>query len=323
MSFDDKTYPRVVAVGEALIDMIQQVDGAFQPVPGGCPLNTAVAVARQGISSSIITPISKDSFGDMLMDHMRNSNVDTSLVNITEVPTTLAFATLDFAGHAQYTFYIDGCSQSVWNSVDIHDDVVDGNIITVSGSFALGSESMADYFDSLFKQIKSQDKSTLIFDPNVRAAVINDRPNSAIDNFDRWIKQATIVKASDEDLEWRYPERSPEDIAHELVTEHGVSLVVITLGEKGAYACTSEIFTRKSAPQISVVDTVGAGDSFNAGLIAGLIETGKYMPEDIKTLTKEELDKAIDLAIKLSSDTCRREGADSPYADETPYLEDN
>lgn len=307
---------RVVAVGEALIDMIQQVDGAYRPVPGGSPMNTIVALARQGVKTAIISPISNDSFGIEILDHLRHSRVDTSLITLCDAPTTLAITTVDFAGNADFRFYLDGCSQDDWDDVSHPSVLGTGDIIVTSGSFALSTDSMAKYFSELFTYVSNpQNPLLMLFDPNIRTSVIADSPKMAMENFDSWTSQSTIIKVSDEDLSWRYPDRAYKDIAHDWVSNKGVPLVVVTLGENGAYACTKKVSVRKLAPQINVIDTVGAGDSLSAGLIKWCIDNNKLTAKAISELTQSELEQAVGLAIELASATCRLEGADAPYAE--------
>ena len=109
-----KSYPRVITVGEATIDMILQKDGSYRPVPGGSSIIVALALGRQGCNVASLTPISSDGFGNLTRAHLESSGVDTSLLKVVQEPSTLAMATIDAQGDARYRFYIEGCSQGTW-----------------------------------------------------------------------------------------------------------------------------------------------------------------------------------------------------------------
>jgi len=306
--------PMVTSFGEALIDMIAQPDGAYMPAPGGSPMNVAVALGRQGIKASIVTPISTDEFGNMLIRHLESSNVDTSRVTYTNAPTTLAMASMSLLGEAKFSFYIDGCSQGELGYEVLSEQVGDVDFLFIGGSFALVIEHMTKSFDELLHFVSSSQKpKTIMFDPNIREAVIGDKWGLVKSNFERWVASSTIVKASDIDLNWLYPGEPYSKIAQDWVENYGVKLAIVTRADKGAFACTSKVQVNMPARSIAVVDTLGSGDAFTAGMIKWLINNNRYHPEDIELLSEEDLEDALDSAIELSGDTCRREGSDPPF----------
>lgn len=314
MDFSSNSKPMVTSFGEALIDMIAQPDGAFMPVPGGSPMNLAVSLGRQGIKSSIVTPISKDEFGKRLITHLQDSNVDTSRVTFTNAPTTLAIATMDILGEASFSFYINGCSQGELGYEVLSEQVGDVDFLFIGGSFALAIDHMTKSFDELLDYVHTSSISkTVFFDPNVRPAVIGDKWNLVKDNFERWVSHSTVVKASDVDLNLLYPGEPYTQIAKDWVENYGVKLAIVTLADKGAYGCTSKVSMHLPARSIAVVDTLGAGDAFSAGIIKWLIDNDKYHPDQIEVLEEIDLEHALDAAIELSGDTCRREGSDPPF----------
>lgn len=304
----------VTAFGEALIDMIAQIDGAYVPVPGGSPMNVAVALGRQGINSSIVTPISTDEFGKMLIRHMENSNVDTSRVTFTKAPTTIAIASMDILGEAKFSFYIDGCSQGELGYEVLSEQVGDVDFLFVGGSFALVVEHMTKSFDELFAFVRSSQKpKTIFFDPNIREAVIGDSWDLVRNNFERWVSGSTIVKASDVDLNWLYPGVPYQELATEWIERFDLNLAIVTRADKGAQAFTKTESVNMPAKAVNVVDTLGTGDAFSAGVIKWLIDNNKYHPADISNLSRSQLEAALDLGVNLAADTCRREGSDPPY----------
>ncbi len=314
MGSSDQSIPMVTVFGEALIDMVSQSDGAYMPIPGGCPMNVAVGLGRLGIKSSIVTPISTDEFGQLLIRHMEGSNVDISRVTYTKAPTTLALAAMDVLGEAKFSFYIDGCSQGELGYEVLSEQVGDVDFLFIGGSFALVIEHMTKSFDELLEFVTSFEKpKTIFFDPNIREAVIGDNWSLVKSNFERWVANSTIVKASDVDLNWLYPGESYSAIATDWVENFGVSLAIVTRAEKGAYARTRDVEVSLPARSIAVVDTLGAGDAFTSGIIKWLINNGKYDPQDIASLSESNLELALDEAIEISGDTCRREGSDPPF----------
>lgn len=318
MPFATKTYPRVVAFGEALIDRVVDPDASVTHVVGGSPLNVLVALARQGYDTAIVTPISIDDFGDMIRNHLVESRVDLSLAIHTHKPTTLADTRI-IDGEPDYEFLIDGHSQGVWLKDHIHDKAVGNDLVVISGSFALSREPMASVFDDLVTQDDAEDR-TLIFDPNIRPSVIGDDPHdiqAAKDRFDKWARSATIVKASKVDILWRYPNLSI-DKAAALLIHQGVKMVTITDGENGAYA-----FTKKGSafrPGVALTEqeleegnTIGAGDTYNAGTIIWLLENEKTSKTAIESLTSDELGALIDSGQALATEVCKLVGADPPW----------
>jgi fructokinase len=159
---------------------------------------------------------------------------------------------------------------------------------------------------------RAQGQLTVVFDPNIRPALIADE-GAVAERLDRWIAQSTIVKASAEDVAWRWPGRTMEEVAHEWV-EQGVALVVITDGARGAYGRTANAFARCDAPSVDVIDTVGAGDTFTAGLINWLAGHNCVTSDALRSVTSSQLEAALDAAGTLAADTCTRPGADPSWA---------
>ncbi|MGH3545934.1 MAG: carbohydrate kinase family protein [Mycobacteriales bacterium] len=300
----------VIVCGEALIDLLELPDGSFLARPGGSPTNTAVALSRLGISTALIARLASDRFGNLLRTHLTESGVDLSRTAHSAAPTTLAVASLNETRNASYSFYIDGCADGSWSTTDLPSALDSVDVLVVSGSLALPTPTMAEAMESLLD--RAQGQLTVVFDPNIRPVLIAD-DGSVAHRLDRWIARSTIVKASAEDVAWRWPGRTMEEVAHEWV-ERGVALVVITDGARGAYGCTANAFARCDAPSVNVIDTVGAGDTFTAGLINWLASHNCVTPDALRSVTSSQLEAALDTAGTLASETCTRPGADPPWS---------
>lgn len=300
----------VIVCGEALIDLLEQPDGSFLARPGGSPTNTAVALSRLGTRTELVARLAADRFGNLLRMHLTESGVDLSCVVRSAEPTTLAVVSLDETRNARYSFYIDGCADGSWSTTDLPSALAATDVLVMSGSLALPTPAMAEVMENLLD--RAQGQLVVVFDPNIRPALIADK-STATNRLDRWITQSTIVKASAEDAAWRWPDKTIEEVAQEWV-EQGVTLVVITDGARGAYGCTASASVRCDAPPVDVIDTIGAGDTFTAGLISWLADHSFTIPDALRSLTSSQLKAALDAAIALASDTCTRPGADPPWA---------
>jgi fructokinase len=305
--------PAVVVCGETLIDLIQQGDGSFRAVPGGSPHNTATALGRWGVRPALLSRVGQDHFGALIRAGLTRSGVDLSLVANTREPTSLAVATLDAAGSASYSFYVDGCADGTWSAEALPEFSPQAHCCIIAGSFALAVPAMAAAFERLFEREANR---LLVFDPNVRPVLVGERaPVEA--RFDRWISRSTIVKASAEDVHWRHPDVPLADVAQRWL-QTGPSLVVITEGARGSRAFTRDVALSRPAPTVAVVDTVGAGDTFTAGLVEWLLGNDVRTPDAIRELTPAQLESAIDAATAVAADTCTRPGADPPWRTARP-----
>ena len=286
---------RVWVVGEALIDLIP-VDGqARVPLVGGCPANTAKAVSRLGYETSFIGGISGDDYGQAIDAELMRSGVDLSLVHRGDLPTALAIATIGGDGSARYEFELEGTATFSFNQSWLPKSNPD--VIHV-GSVATLLEPGAS---ELLAWISSK-TAPVVFDPNVRPSIQGKKElyRAAVE---RWIDVSSIVKLSEDDLDWLY--------GHESIVktwfEHGVSLVIITRGEKGMSAITSDFTVNVSAAPVEVIDTVGAGDTIGAVIVEGILRYG------ISGLNGEKLFSVLERAAKAASITCSRAGANPPW----------
>jgi fructokinase len=302
----------VVVCGEALIDRIGGTDS-----PGGGPYSTARALARLGIPTQFLGRLSTDAFGQELRDLLAADGADLSLTSFGPEPTTLAIAEVDPDGHAAYRFIIDGTSAPNLTRPMLPASLPSGVRALHVGTLGLVFEPIAPTLAGL---VEREHGSLLVMvDPNIRTSALSLQSPSPLEGegrgggyrarLDRIIAESTIVKASDADMEWLYPEVHLEAAARALVGR-GPSLVVVTLGADGAFGVCAGAEVRVAAPVVEVVDTIGAGDAFGAGLLAWLYDHDR-LSRDLH-LEREELHAALEFACLVASITCTRVGADPP-----------
>jgi fructokinase len=305
--------PLVVTLGESLIDQVVQDDGSTIDIVGGSPLNTALALSRQGVPVALCSRISRDNLGSMILKVLEESNVDLSRITTCDEATTRAIATPDGRGGKQYTFDIEGTSQGTWNVSDLDGVCDDAPYVVVTAALAATVPAMRAAFDAMIDREAQSDK-ILVFDPNVRPALINDIAE-VTQHLTEWIKKSTIIKASVEDVVECWPGRGWNDVAQEWL-DAGVSLVIVTDGDQGAHAfspnCSLFVDAVAVDPHLGG-DTIGAGDTFTAGLINYFIDNKISTPEQVRNLSQEILFEAVSAGTVLAGETCKRQGANPPW----------
>jgi fructokinase len=296
----------IVVCGEALIDLVDSPDGQQRGTPGGGPFTTARALARLAIPTEFLGRLSTDAFGQQLRDLLAADGADLSLTSFGPEPTTMAMADVDRDGHAAYRFVIDGTSAPNLTPQmlpSLLSPEVDALHI---GTLGLVFEPIATTIAGLVE--REHENRLVMVDPNIRPATLNAATGYRT-RLDRVISQSTIVKASDADVAWLYPDVDLESAARALLAR-GPRLVVVTLGADGAFGVSAGIEVRVKAPVVDVVDTIGAGDAFGAGLLAWLCDHDR-LTRDLH-LEHEELRAALEFACLVASITCTRAGADPP-----------
>ena len=306
----------ILCCGEALIDMIPTPTKAgrdgFVPHAGGAVFNTAVALGRLGVQTGMLTGLSSDMFGQQLTDALNASHVDTSHIVTSARPTTLAFVRLQ-DGHATYSFFDENSAGRMLQMSDLPEISAEVSSLYFGG-ISLACEPGASTYAALLER-EGKTRSVMM-DPNIRPQFIQD-----IDIYrarlDRMIALADIVKVSDEDLNWMvpYPLSLKEKV--EIVLERGASIVVLTRGGEGATGFLSD-GTEVNVPALraEIVDTVGAGDTFNAGVLAKLYELGALQKAKLATLPADALIQALQHGARVASVTVSRAGANPPWSDE-------
>jgi len=299
----------ILVAGEALIDLTEDGDGRYTAHPGGGPCNTAVALGRLGVHVGFLGGLSGDRFGDMLRRHLADAGVDLSLAVDTNAPTTLAVASLDDAGAASYGFYLDGTSAAAVTAHHAPGPLPATVEALWYGTLGLVIEPAATTLIEL--AAASAARMVIGVDPNLRPSAIGDMAAHRRRVIEV-MASADIVKLSADDAEVLRPGDVPVDTAawiHRL----GPSLVVLTRGADGVTAITGRGAVDLDVPEVVVADSIGAGDAYAAGLLAGLHDHGLLTKPAIAALSGGDLADIHDLAASVAAVTVSRPGADPPW----------
>jgi fructokinase len=295
----------VLVVGEALIDVVMRRGRTVGEHVGGSPLNVAVGLARLGRNVDFLTWIGGDERGRRIAEHLQASGAKLADGSVAAARTATALATLDETGSATYLFDIEWRLPPFSASRDRVPLVMHtGSIATVLQPGRADVSALIDAFRTT---------ATITFDPNVRPPLIDD-PNDARDQIESVVSRADVVKASDEDLNWLEPGRPPEGVAANWLGL-GPAIVAVTFGARGAYAVCAAGEVRIHAHPAQVVDTVGAGDAFMAGLIDALWDLallGGHRRQQLHEIRADVLRQVLRAAALSSAVTVARPGADLP-----------
>ncbi|WP_265515762.1 carbohydrate kinase family protein [Nitratireductor luteus] len=304
----------ILCCGEALIDMLpRKTEGGetgFVPYPGGSVFNTAIALARLGVPTGFFSGLSRDLFGRQLCRSLEESRVDISPARISDRPTTLAFVSLS-GGQASYHFYDENSAGRMLTSADLPmlgDDVP----ALLFGGISLVSEPCGSTYETMMERAATSRVSML--DPNIRPAFIADG-EAHRSRMRRMMGLADIIKISEEDLAWLGGFDRIEAAARAYLS-HGAKLVIATKGGEGAHGFWSGGSVFEPPLKVDVVDTVGAGDSFNAAILAWLHEAGRLTKDHLAALDEQAVREALSFATRVAAVTVSRAGANPPRRDE-------
>lgn len=295
----------VVSIGEALIDIVQPQTGEATEHVGGSPANVAVGLAALGHPTLLATNVGDDERGQRITDYLAERDVELTPGSRDAARTSTAKALLDADGGATYDFDLSWDIQvpDLSNVAHVH-----------TGSIAATLQPGASaVFEAL---ARARTTATVSYDPNARPTIMGES-HEARSQIEECIGRSDLVKASVEDIEWLYQGASPEDVAR-LWGRLGPPLVVITDGSEGAlvYQSSTDTQVRVAAPKVEVVDTVGAGDSFMAGLISGLLDAGllgsAQARQRLDRASSWALSAAVERALSTAAYTVARAGAASP-----------
>jgi fructokinase len=305
----------ILSCGEALIDMLPRVstegEACFAPYAGGAVFNTAIALGRLGAPSAFFSGISTDMLGEVLADTLKTSKVDTRFCARSGRPTTVAFVKL-VNGQATYAFYDEATAGRMLQKVDLPDLPADVTALFFGG-ISLVNDPAASTYEAL--QAREAPTRLTMIDPNIRPGFIKGQEGPYRARIERMTARADIVKLSDEDLGWLMGTGDLTLRAREILAK-GPKLVLITEGAKGARAVTATQDRFVAATQVKVADTVGAGDTFNAGALASLHAAGMLDKARIANLPDAVLDDALSLGTRAAAVTVSRTGANPPWAHE-------
>ncbi len=290
-------------------------EGVFRAAPGGSPGNVAVGLSRLGVPVRMLARLSDDVLGRRLRSHLADNGVDLSYAVVAPEPSSLAIVVLEPDGSAAYDFRVDGTADWQWTDPELA-DALDGVDALHVGSLGLTTPPGGAVLRRLAARAAAT--ATVTFDPNVRHLLMGPR-EEVLEVVHEMLGVADVVKASDEDVAFLEPGRSPEDVAAEWL-DMGPALVVITRGGDGAVAAGAAAGpVSRPGIAVEVADTVGAGDSFMGALIAGLARRdllGAGHRARLRVLGADDVASLVDRCIEVSAITCSRPGADPPRADE-------
>ena len=284
----------IFSCGEALVDLVPD------PVPGGGPMNVAIASARLGADAAFVGGISTDDFGDVLWSHLLSNGVDLSLSRRIDAPT--ARAIVEHVPELRFRFEGEGTADTLLGDID--PAAVRGRANIVHGG-TLGM-FRGPTAETLARLAESHD-GIVSLDPNVRPQIIDD-PAVWHAFHDRWLPHVDLYKGSDEDLSWIWPDQTPEDSAARLL-EGGVGAVIVTRGADGLAILTTSTEARATPPPVDVVDTVGAGDTIVGAVLTSLSELGVTSLDEV---AQDDWATIARRAVDAAAITCSRAGADTP-----------
>lgn len=304
----------ILCCGEALIDMLPRTttegEPAFAPYVGGAVFNSAIALGRLGAPAGFFSGLSSDLFGGQFRDALGASKVSSTYAHTSPRPTTLAFVRLT-NGQATYTFYDENTAGRML-TIDDLPELGSEIEAMLFGAISLISEPAGSAYEEFMR--REHQRRLMMLDPNIRPNFIPDKARH-LRRIRSMMAMADIVKLSDEDLNWFDEAGSHEDVVRNWL-DRGPKLIVVTHGAEGAVGYTREHKVTVVPDKVTVVDTVGAGDTFNAGILASLHEQGMLSKTAIATLSEGIIHEALTLGAKAAAVTVSRAGANPPWRHE-------
>lgn len=306
----------ILCCGEALIDMIPEATlggkQGYVSHSGGSVFNTSIALGRLGVPVGMLTGLSSDQFGRQLRRELKESHVDVSHIVTSDRPTTLAFVCLS-DGQASYDFYDENTAGRMLTASDLP-TLADDVSILYFGGISLACEPGADAYASLLK--READSRIVMIDPNIRPGFVENEEKYRM-RLAQMLAASDIVKISDEDLDWLLDGSQSESAKAQSLLKHGPSIVILTKGGAGSTAFLKNgQEVHASAVQAAIVDTVGAGDTFNAGVLARLSELGVLNKNGLAAISKDAIQSALEFGAEIAAVTVSRAGANPPWAAE-------
>jgi len=299
----------IISCGEALVDI---VDGT--PLPGGGPMNAAIACARLGVPAAFAGALSTDEHGEMLHQHISTNGVSLDLVQRTDAPT--ARAVVEHAPELRFTFEGNNTADMQLSEFDVA-AAGPGPHILHGGTLGMFRGRTAETL-AAFAELHD---GVVSLDPNIRPQILDANPvlRTEWNGFhDRWVSNTDIYKGSDEDLAWIFPDLDPSEWVETLLAA-GVSAVILTRGADGLSVFTADGEARAVSRRLEVVDTVGAGDTICGVVLASLWESGTTSKAAVRAMTLGDWTEIAEHAVEAAALTCSRAGADVPYRHELTW----
>ena len=304
----------ILCSGENLIDNvpIKGSKDSFKSCIGGSPLNTALSLGKLKIPVYFFSRISNDFFGKKIISFLNKNNVNTSLTQRSNDLTTIGFVNID-KDNTDFTFYANNTSdrnlKNYFFSNTLKKKIKLAHFSSISLILKPGSEVY-------FQMMKDLRKHSLIsIDPNIRKQLIKNK-KSFKQRFNNFIKIADIIKLSNEDFSYLYDIKKADKIISQWLSKNKILFVILTFGKKGSKIYTKDFNLKINSFKIKVIDTVGAGDSYIAGVIAWLYNKGLIERIKIKKISKEHWLECLQFASKIAAINCMRDGCNPPNLSE-------
>jgi fructokinase len=303
--------------GEALVDMVPApVGGYFELAPGGSPANVALGLSRLGVPTRLLARIAHDMLGTRIREHLAANGVGLEHVVDATEQTSLAMVAVGEDGGATYDFRVAGTADWQWTPDELAGALDERVVALHSGSLALTTPPGAAVLRKLMADARAT--ATVSYDPNARPMLMGE-PADVLAGVHELLAVADVVKVSAEDLEWLCPGTALESVLEDWLGR-GPAIVAVTLGGDGVLGGTSAgVRSRRPGVPVDVIDTVGAGDTFSAALLAGLHRRdllGAAARDALRAVDEPTFDALLDEAALAAAITCSRRGADPPTADE-------
>jgi fructokinase len=306
----------IICAGESLIDMVsfatENGEVQYTPHVGGSILNSAIALGRLGADAYYCGGVSNDTFGGLIEDCIRESRVQEDFIFKTNRPTTLAYSVISDDGIAQYRF-VDGHSAGRLidkGSLKPFVNKIKNAKALLVGGISLQAEPCGTSWQWLIEQVAGY--CIIYFDANIRPNFIEDK-DKYLERFEQFTRKVNVIKISEEDYSYLYGEQDFEKVSAEWL-DKGIKMIVLTLGEKGAkviYGGGKEISI--GIEPVKVIDTIGAGDSFNAGLLFHLDKQKMLDREKLASINTTTLKKSLAFANQVANFTVTQKGANPPW----------
>lgn len=304
----------ITVIGETVADAVTPFDRGSDSLtltvmPGGSPANTAVALSRLGTQTRFAGRLSRGVLGGLLREHLEKSHVDLSACVSADGEATLAIAAVDAQGRAAYDFYVKDTVDWQWTPAELARGHDHHTAAIHTGSLALAIPPGAEVITEFLRTAAVT--STISIDPNARPGILG--ADAYRNRFDEWVELADIIKVSEEDLAYIFPDA---DLAELRLRWHraGVRLVVVTMGANGATASLDGEPCHTPSLPVTAIDTIGAGDAFTAGLLHHLAEAGHLGGRLGPDLDLDAVGRAMSFASIVAARTCEVPGADPPWA---------
>jgi len=305
----------IICAGESLVDMVSfRGEPEYTPHVGGSNFNSSIALGRLGADSYYFGAISNDSYGELIENTLRHSKVKEDFVIKTNRPTTLAYADV-VDGIAEYTFVDEHSAGRLLDQKALNPfikRVMKAKALLVGG-ISLQAEPCGSSWQWFIEQVSGQ--LPIYFDANIRPNFIENK-QSYLNRFVELTSKVDIIKISDEDFRYLYGAKDFNEVSKSWL-DNGVKLVILTLGSEGSkviYGNGNEVFAESL--KVDVVDTIAAGDTFNAGFLLNLDEQDLLDREGLNTINNDQLTRALNFANKVASITVTRKGANPPWHEE-------